>query len=255
MKAGGKETEMSKVFKVAVIIPCHNEEDTILNLISEIKNTSFPANFLIEPIVINDASTDQTKQILLSSHIKFVDLSVNLGIGGAVQSGFKYAYRNGYDIAVQMDGDGQHPPSELEKILLPIYYNESDVVIGSRYITKEGFQSSGLRRFGINYFKWLNRSLVGITVNDSTSGYRALNKKALETVSQYYPDEYPEPESVILFSLNLLRIKEVPVIMRERLGGISSIRTYKTIYYMFKVTLGIIFLYIRLKFNGKRHII
>ncbi len=255
MKREGKEKEMSKVFKVAVIIPCHNEEDTILNLISEIKNTAFPSNFLIEPVVINDASTDQTKQILLSSHIKFVDLSVNLGIGGAVQSGFKYAFRNGYDIAVQMDGDGQHPPSELEKILLPIYHDESDVVIGSRYITNEGFQSSGLRRFGINYFKWLNRSLVGITVNDSTSGYRALNKKALETVSQYYPDEYPEPESVILFSLNLLRIKEVPVIMRERLGGKSSIRTYKTIYYMFKVTLGIIFLYIRLKFNGKRHII
>lgn len=246
---------MSKVFKVAVIIPCHNEEDTILNLITEIKSTNFPSNFVIEPIVINDASIDQTKEILLNHQIKFIDLSVNLGIGGAVQSGFKYAYRNGFDIAVQMDGDGQHPPLELEKILLPIYDRETDVVIGSRYITNEGFQSSGLRRFGINYFKWLNKSLVGITINDSTSGYRALNRKALEIVSQYYPDEYPEPESVILFSLNHLKIKEVPVIMRERLGGKSSIRTYKTIYYMFKVTLGIIFLYIRLKFNGKRHII
>ncbi len=255
MKQDGKEKEMSKIFKVAVIIPCHNEEATILNLITEIKNTNFSSNFMIEPIVINDASTDQTKKILLNHRIRFVDLSVNLGIGGAVQSGFKYAYRNGYDIAVQMDGDGQHPPAELEKILLPLYNDEVDVVIGSRYITNEGFQSSGLRRFGINYFKWLNKSLVGITINDSTSGYRALNKKALEIVSQYYPDEYPEPESVILFSLNRLKINEVPVIMRERLGGKSSIRTYKTIYYMFKVTLGIIFLYIRLKFNGKRHII
>lgn len=246
---------MNKPCKVAIIIPCCNEQDTILGLLAEIKSTTFSKHFNVEPIVVNDNSTDNTKQLLISNHIHFLDLSVNLGIGGAVQTGFKYALRNGFDIAVQMDGDGQHPPQELEKILQPIYNNEADVVIGSRYILKEGFQSSALRRLGINHFKRLNKILVGIVIQDSTSGYRALNKKALEIVANYYPDEYPEPESIILFSLNNIRINEIPVVMRERLGGQSSIRAYKTIYYMFKVTLGLIFLYIRLKFNGKRRII
>lgn len=246
---------MNKPCKVAIIIPCCNEQDTILQLLTEIKSTTFSEHFSIEPIVVNDNSTDNTKKLLISNHIHFLDLSVNLGIGGAVQTGFKYALRNGFDIAVQMDGDGQHPPKELEKILQPIYNNEADVVIGSRYIIKEGFQSSALRRLGINYFKRLNKILVGITIYDSTSGYRALNKRAFKVVANYYPDEYPEPESIILFSLNNIRIEEIPVVMRERLGGQSSIRTYKTIYYMFKVTLGLIFLYIRLKFNGKRRVI
>ena len=246
---------MSKPLKVAIIIPCYNEQDNVLDLYREIKNFHFSSNYIVEPIFINDCSRDNTREILATSGIKHIDLPVNLGIGGAVQTGYKYAFRNGYDIAVQMDGDGQHPPAELEKVLSPILNSEADVVVGSRYLTNEGFQSSSLRRMGINYFKWLNKKLVGVTVNDSTSGYRALNKKALELVSDYYPDEYPEPEAIILYSLNNLKIVEVPVTMRERQGGQSSIRTYKTVYYMFKVTLGTIFLYIRLKFNGKRHII
>ncbi len=246
---------MSRVLRVAIIIPCFNEQESVLNLFSEIKSTSFSSSFFIEPIFINDCSTDNTKQILVSHNIHHLSLPVNLGIGGAVQTGFKYALRNGFDVAVQMDGDGQHPPSELEKILLPLLNNQADVVIGSRYISNEGFQSSWLRRVGINYFKWLNKKLVGVTINDSTSGYRAINQKGMQVVSEYYPDEYPEPETIILYALNKLRMVEAPVIMRERQGGESSIRAYKTVYYMFKVTLGIIFLYIRLKFNGKRHTI
>lgn len=244
---------MKNKLKVALIIPCFNEEETLLQLYNELKATPFPEELSVVPVFINDCSTDTTKQLFTDHRINFIDLPVNLGIGGAVQTGYKYALRHGFDIAVQMDGDGQHPPGELQKILDPIAKGLCDVVIGSRYITKEGFQSSTLRRAGINYFKWLNKKLVGITVFDSTSGYRALNKKALELVSDYYPDEYPEPEAIILYALNHLTIKEVPVTMRERQGGQSSIRTYKTIYYMFKVTLGTIFLYIRLKFNGKRH--
>lgn len=241
--------------KVAIIVPCYNEDANVLQLYTEIKSTIFSKSFSIEPIFINDCSNDNTKHVLNSNNISFIDLPVNLGIGGAVQTGFKYALRNGFDVAVQMDGDGQHPPSQLEKILQPLLNNEADVVIGSRYITKEGFQSSILRRFGINYFKKLNKLLVGIIVNDSTSGYRALNKKALEVVANYYPDEYPEPETIVLYALHHLRITEVPVMMRERQGGESSIRAYKTVYYMFKVTLGTFFLFIRLKFNGKRHTI
>ncbi|MES2761463.1 MAG: glycosyltransferase family 2 protein [Bacteroidota bacterium] len=246
---------MSKKVNIAIIIPCYNEQDNIVALYCELNNTIFPENYHVVPVYVNDCSIDNSKQLLIENNITHINLPVNLGIGGAVQSGFKYALKNGFDIAVQMDGDGQHPPGELHKILTPLIESKADVVIGSRYITKEGFQSSQLRRLGINYFKNLNRCLTGITVNDSTSGYRALNKKALELVSEYYPDEYPEPESIVLYALNNLKIKEVPVFMRERQSGKSSIRHYKTIYYMFKVTLGTIFLYIRLKFNGKRHFI
>lgn len=244
---------MNDALKVAVIIPCYNEVDNVLKLFEEIKRTQFSCNFIIEPIFINDCSTDGTKITLIESNIPHINLPVNLGIGGAVQTGFKYAYKNDFDIAIQMDGDGQHPPGELEKIILPFVNTTIDVVIGSRYIEKEGFQSTLMRRLGINYFKWLNKTLVGIKICDSTSGYRAINRKALEIVSNYYPDEYPEPESIVLYSMLNLKIMEVPVKMRERQGGKSSIRSYKTIYYMFKVTLGTIFLFIRLKFNGKRH--
>lgn len=246
---------MSKAVKVALIIPCFNEEEAVLTLYAEISRTPFPEGITVTPVFVNDCSTDNTRQIFIDHRMTFIDLPVNLGIGGAVQAGYKYAFRNGYDIAVQMDGDGQHPPSELHKILKLITGGEADVAIGSRYLTKEGFQSSSLRRTGISYFRWLNKKLVGVTVYDSTSGYRALNRRALELVSGYYPDEYPEPEAIILYALHGLRIRETPVIMRERQGGKSSIRTYKTVYYMFKVTLGIIFLYIRLKFNGKRHLL
>lgn len=246
---------MNSGVKIAVIIPCYNEEENIIALYNEISSVVYPEGLKVVPVFINDCSTDNTKEILKKNNLIHFNLPINVGIGGAMQTGYKYAFRNGFDIAVQMDGDGQHPPSELEKILAPILKNEADVVVGSRFLAKEGFQSSSLRRIGINYFKWLNKTLVGVTVNDSTSGYRALNRKTLEVVSDYYPDEYPEPEAIILYSLNNLRIVEVPVKMRERQGGKSSIRSYKTVYYMFKVTLGTIFLYIRLKFNGKRHFI
>lgn len=243
---------MNKNLKIAIIIPCFNEESNVLQLSNEIEKTIFSLPIEVKPIFINDCSTDNTKLILEKNNLNHINLSVNLGIGGAVQTGFKYALRNGFDIAIQMDGDGQHPPSELEKIILPIYTNEADVSIGSRYINKEGFQSSALRRIGINYFKWFNKLLTGITIYDSTSGYRALNRKALKVVSDYYPDEYPEPEAIILYSINKLRIKEVAVIMRERQGGESSIRAYKTIYYMIKVTLSTLFLYIsRLKSSNE----
>lgn len=238
---------MNKQLKVAIVIPCYNEQDNVLKLYQEIQNTPFPDFYSVSPIFVNDCSNDSTRTILVDNHINFIDLPVNLGIGGAVQTGYKYAFTNGFDVAVQMDGDGQHPPVELSKILRPIFDNEADVVIGSRYLTKEGFQSTSLRRAGINYFKWLNKKLVGVTIQDSTSGYRALNKKALELVSDYYPDEYPEPEAIILYSLNHLKIMEVPVSMRERQGGESSIKRFKTLYYMVKVTLSTLFLYISVK--------
>ncbi len=244
-------TEITKTLNIALVIPCYNEQDSVVNLYYEIKQLPTNSNYTLTPIFVNDCSTDNTQQILEINKFTHLNLIVNLGIGGAVQTGFMYALNSGFDIAIQMDGDGQHPPTELFKIIHPLINNQADVVIGSRYITNEGYQSSFTRRVGINYFKWLNKILTNTTINDSTSGYRALNKKSLEIVANYYPDEYPEPEAIVLYALNNLKIVEVPVLMKERQSGTSSINTLNSIYYMFKVTFGILFLYIRLKFNNK----
>jgi len=236
---------MSDKLKVAIIIPCYNEEDNVLKLYNEIKCTQFSLDFIIEPVFINDCSIDNTRTILQENNLPHINLPVNLGIGGAVQTGFKYAFKNNFDIAIQMDGDGQHPPSELEKIILPFLNDNADVVIGSRYIEKEGFQSTFMRRLGINYFKWLNQRLVGVKICDSTSGYRAVNRKALKIVSNYYPDEYPEPDSLIRCSRKGILIEEVAVIMRERQGGVSSIQYFSQLYYIIKVSLAMFYSFIR----------
>lgn len=244
-------TETNNI-RVLIVIPCYNEQDNIGGLLSSLKQLRLEG-ITLTALPVNDCSKDNTISEIKKHTNNFLNLPVNLGIGGAVQSGFKYAYKNNYDIAIQLDGDGQHPIQQIESLIRPILTKEADVVIGSRFITKEGFQSSQLRRVGINYFKNLNRFLLGITVSDSTSGFRALNRKALEIVNGYYPDEYPEPEAIVLYHMNNLKIKEIPVIMSERQGGQSSIRSFGSLYYMIKVTLGILFIYFRLKLNGKRN--
>ena len=176
----------------------------------------------------------------------YLNLPVNLGIGGAMHAGYKYAYRQGYTAAVQMDGDGQHPADELPTVLEPILKQEADISIGSRFINREGFQSSFSRRVGIKYFRWLNQLLIGKTIHDSTSGFRAFNQRTIAIANNYYPDEYPEPESIVQFGLQGLRIREVPVRMRHRQEGVSSINTSRAFYYMLKVSLGILFMYFRL---------
>ncbi|HLC82490.1 MAG TPA: glycosyltransferase family 2 protein [Bacteroidia bacterium] len=235
--------------KIATIVPAYNEEKAIANVVSDILLVAQSQNLAITVIVVNDCSKDSTSEIISKLNCVALDLPVNLGIGGAVQTGFKYAFENGFDYAIQIDGDGQHPASEIPKLINASKENNLDVVIGSRFMSKEGFQSSAVRRFGIKYFKWLNRFLVGIKINDSTSGLRLINKKTLEIVSEYYPDEYPEPEAIILYSLNKLKIGEVSVNMKERQGGVSSISSVSSIYYMFKVTLAIIYTFIRIKFK------
>lgn len=237
------------MIKIAAIIPAYNEENSIANVVNDIISQNKKTNYRVDPIVVNDSSKDNTKKIIEKLDCVALNLPINLGIGGAVQTGYKYAFINGYDYAIQVDGDGQHPACEIQNLVDEILVSENDIIIGSRFISKEGFQSSFIRRQGINYFKWLNNFLLGIKITDSTSGFRLLNKKALKLVVNYYPDEYPEPESIILFSLNKLKIKEVPVKMIERQGGVSSINTLSSIYYMLKVTLAIIFTYIRIKFK------
>jgi glycosyltransferase involved in cell wall biosynthesis len=237
------------MLKIAAIIPAYNEEKSIADVVNGLNAIDGNNMFSVVPVVINDCSSDNTQQVVDGLNCIAINLPVNLGIGGAVQSGFKYAFDNGYDYAVQVDGDGQHPTQEISRLLQTAIEKNADVVIGSRFIDKQGFQSSAMRRLGINYFKYLNKQLVGVTVSDSTSGFRLINKKVLSLVTEYYPDEYPEPEAIILYALNKYKIVEVPVIMKERQGGISSIGFFSSIYYMFKVSLAIIYTFIRLKFK------
>ena len=231
--------------KILVILPCFNEADSIGNLIDELNAFKKETAFQFDIVVINDCSTDTTSQVAKKANVPVIDLPINLGIGGAMQTGFKYAKQNNYDLAVQMDGDGQHPPSELQKLIDAYHLTKSNVIIGSRFLDNEGFQSSFLRRVGINYFHWLYRLFTGNSVYDITSGFRMLDRAAITLVSSDYPDEYPEPETLILFSKAKFSIMEVPVIMRKRQGGKSSISNFSQLYYMLKVTLAMIFSKIR----------
>ena len=237
------------VYRIAAIVPAFNEEEAITSVVNDINQLAAEKKLLIDVIVVNDCSKDSTSEVISNINCIAINLPINLGIGGAVQTGFKYALENGYDFAIQIDGDGQHPASEIPKIINAAVNGNLDVVIGSRFITKEGFQSSAFRRIGISYFKWLNHLLVGTVIFDSTSGFRLINRKVLTIVSEYYPDEYPEPEAIIVYSLNNFKIGEVSVSMKDRQGGVSSIGTFASVYYMLKVTLAIIFTFIRMKFK------
>lgn len=203
--------------KVLAIIPAYNEEGNIEALISKIRE------FEIDIIVINDNSTDQTLKIIKKLQVDYIDLPCNLGIGGAVQTGYTYGVKNGYDIAIQIDGDGQHNPKYIQDLINPIIRNEADMVIGSRYINKEGFQSTFLRRIGIKYFSYLIKILTGKKITDPTSGFRACNLKTMFYFSKYYPIDYPEPESITALLRQNSEILEIPVTMLERKSGLSSL--------------------------------
>ena len=221
---------------VLVIIPAYNEEKNIKEVVDNlIENYPY-----YDYIVINDCSTDNTRKILQDNDFNFLDVPVNLGIGGGVQLGYKYALENNYDIAIQMDGDGQHDPKYFKDVIEPIKSGQADIVIGSRFIEKEGFQSSIVRRIGINFLSNLIKIVSGIKVKDVTSGYRAINKKFIEIYSKEYAQDYPEPEAIVNAAVNNAKILEYPVIMFERKGGESSISPIKSVYYMIKVSISII---------------
>jgi glycosyltransferase involved in cell wall biosynthesis len=232
-------------FRIAVVIPAFNEEASIAAVVESIHTISAQSGIFIRPVVVNDCSKDKTQKIIEKLDCVALNLPVNLGIGGAVQTGIKYAYDNGYDYFIQIDGDGQHPPHHIPELQKRLLANNWDVVIGSRYLKKEGFQSTIFRRMGIYHFQLLNKILTGKTVTDSTSGMRMMNRKAMKVLYDYYPDEYPEPEAIIIFDKNNLVFGEVPVTMEERMGGVSSIQSFDALYYMFKVSLAVIFTYIK----------
>ena len=219
-----------------IIIPAYNEEENIEKTVESILRDSTGFDY----VVINDCSKDRTKQICEEKGYNVVNLPINLGIGGAVQTGYKYAVRNGYDMAVQVDGDGQHDPKFLAEMADYLEKNNLDMVIGSRFIEMEGFQSSGLRRIGIRFFTWLIKVMTGTKITDPTSGLRMIGKNVLQIFAEDYPKDYPEPESVVAILRRNMKVEEIPVIMREREGGVSSISMKKSVYYMIKVTLAII---------------
>lgn len=222
--------------KKIIIIPAYNEEECIYNTVSELLKKAPEFDY----VIVNDCSTDHTKEICEENHFNVINLPINLGIGGAVQTGYKYAYRHGYDCAVQVDGDGQHDVAYLKTMAKYLEDNQLDMVIGSRFIEKKGFQSSFMRRLGIKIFTVLIKLLTGKKITDATSGLRMIGKKGLALFAEDYPKDYPEPESTVAALRKGLKVEEIPVVMRERSGGESSISPRKSIYYMIKVPLAII---------------
>jgi len=222
--------------KKLVIIPAFNESSNIINTINDIKENAPSFDY----VVINDQSSDETQKILNKNNIPVINLPVNLGIGGAVQTGYMYALRKDYDIAVQFDGDGQHDAKYLDMMAKTLVDENVDMVIGSRFIENKGFLSTSTRRLGIKYFTGLIKLVTGETIKDPTSGYRAISRRAIEHFVNLYPRDFPEPEVAVYLVKNKMKIVEVPVVMRERQGGESSIHPFKAAYYMIKVTFAII---------------
>ncbi|MBQ9059426.1 MAG: glycosyltransferase family 2 protein [Atopobiaceae bacterium] len=219
--------------KVLLIIPAYNEEESILGVVDTIRSSGY------DYIVVNDGSTDKTAEICQEAGINLINLPRNLGIGGAVQLGHQYALQNGYDIDIQVDGDGQHDISYVPQLVQGIE-DGADLVIGSRFVEQtQGFTSTVMRRTGITWLRLCIQLISGLTIYDSTSGFRACGKRAISLFARTYPYDYPEPESIVRAHRAGLSIKEVPVSMRERQGGVSSISPLKSIYYMVKVSLAV----------------
>jgi len=223
--------------RVLIMIPAYNEAKAIDFLVREI-NRLYPS---FDIVVINDGSTDATEQLAESAGANVITLPINLGIGGAIQTGFRYAAEEDYDCTVQVDGDAQHDPASLLNVVNPIINDQVDLCIGSRFLAEgSGFKSTYMRRIGIRFFARLLGNLTGIPLTDPTAGYRATGKKLIKEFANYYPIDFPEPEAIKIAQRFRARITEVPVKMRKRLGGISSIRYFSTIYYMIKVTFAIL---------------
>lgn len=225
--------------RTLIIIPAYNEEKSILNTVNSIIEYNKKNKEKYDFVVINDGSKDKTEEILVENKINHIKLINNLGIGGAIQTGYKYAYNNGYDIAVQFDGDGQHDINYVKDIIEPIKNNKANMVIGSRYIdkSKEGFKSSLSRRMGIKIISFFIKLFTRKKVYDTTSGFRAVDKEIIKIFSVNYPTEYPEPVSEVTILKRKYKIDEVPVLMHERQGGKSSIHAWKNVYYMINVTI------------------
>lgn len=221
--------------RVLIIIPAHNEAESLADVIADIRS-SLECGI----VVVDDGSTDQTAQIAIEQGVELLSLPFNLGIGSTVQAGFQFAAREGYDIAVQTDGDGQHDASYIPILIEPILRGESDFVVGSRYLTETGYSGSRGRRAGTAMFSRILSLLIGQRLTDATSGFRAADKALIAQFARDYPRDYPEVEALLVAHMARFRIREIPVEMRQRGGGRSSINKFRSVYYVVKVLLALL---------------
>jgi glycosyltransferase involved in cell wall biosynthesis len=227
--------------RVLVIVPAYNEARNLPAL--EVRLRAVAADY--DVCVVDDGSSDDTAKVAAELGLFVLRCPLNLGIGGAVQTGYLWARERGYDAAVQVDGDGQHHPEDIDAVLGPIRRGEASVVIGSRFLSAGGFQSTAVRRAGIRYLCWFLRLRCGARVTDPTSGFRAADKSAIDLFARSYPSDYPEPEAIAIAIRRGLRIAEVPVHMVDRAYGVSSITPWRTLYYLVKVSLALLLLPLR----------
>ena len=221
--------------KTLVFIPVFNEEETLRGVILGIRASLSQADIL----VVNDGSTDSTGNIAREEGVLVLEHPYNMGIGATMQTGFLYALNNGYNIAVQIDGDGQHDARFITSLIKPILDGQANLVIGTRYLSDGGFKSTFLRKLGIRFFTTIIWIFTGKKITDPTSGFRAMDRKGIELFSKEYPSDYPEVEALISAYKKGLHFQEIPVTMRNRQGGASSIGILSALYYMVKVTLSI----------------
>jgi len=221
--------------KILIIIPAYNEEESLPGVMQDLRNHAPDADIL----VVDDGSRDRTAAVARQTGVKVASLPYNLGIGGAMQTGFQYARNNGYDIAIQFDGDGQHMAAEIGELLDLLRRGRSDIVLGSRFLNRGEYHPPIFRKIGIWIFSKVLSAIIGMPVTDTTSGFRAANRRVIEFFARSYPEDYPEVESLVLLHRAGMTIAEVPVRMRDRTGGCSSITPIRSAYYMIKVLLAV----------------
>jgi len=219
------------------IVPAYNEEGAVARVIDELR--AFDPG--LEVVVVDDGSSDGTAEAARAGGARVLQLPFNLGIGGAVQTGFRYAWEHDFDLAVRLDGDGQHDPAELGALLEPILAGTADVVVGSRFAAQsDGYRSSRTRRVGIRLLAWIVSALTRQRLTDPTSGFQAANRLGIRLFAADYPHDYPEVEAAVMVFKHELRMCEVPVAMRARESGRSSITALQSVYYMVKVSLAMV---------------
>lgn len=226
-----------KNYKILVIVPSYNEAENLPSLLHEIRQLHY------DVIVIDDSSSDSTAKVASESGVPVLSLAANLGIGGAVQTGFKYAVANDYDIVVQIDGDGQHDPVWVKEIIQPLCQNESDCAIGSRYVPEQkdtNYKTPFARRMGMYFSTSILYVTTGLRINDTTSSFRALNRNAFEYFANHYPVDHPEAEALFMLHKKRFRICEVPIKMRIRAHGESLFNFTKAFLYPLRVVVGFI---------------
>lgn len=222
--------------RILVIVPAYNEEATIGDVLQQIQAAVPDADI----VVVDDGSEDATgARVREAGCAQLLTLPFNLGIGGAMQTGYKFALRHNYHIAVQCDADGQHPAGEISRLVARIEDGTADVVIGSRYVADSNYTPTLVRRIGKSLLsRWIN-FFIGGGITDTTSGFRAMNRSAIAVVARSYPEDYPEPEALVILHKHGLKVVEIPVQMHPRQGGVTSIRPHGAAYYMVKVGLAV----------------